>query len=87
MHHLLRECGGHCPLRLWTHVSMLHLWPQTQEDDQRVLPHLQEDNQRHHQDVQEHVGSRYETCRTIKLNSRLSKPLLRLLKTDTAQVK
>lgn len=56
MHHLLRERGGHSPLRLRTHVSLLHLWPQTQEDGQRMLPHLQKDNQRYHQDLPEHVG-------------------------------
>lgn len=27
VHHLLRERGGHSPLRLWTHVSLLHLRP------------------------------------------------------------
>lgn len=57
MLHLLRERRGHRPLRLWTHVSLLRMRPQTQEDGQRVLPHLQEDNQRYHQDLPELIGS------------------------------
>lgn len=65
MHHLLWECGGHSPLRLWTHVSLLHMWPQTQEDGQCVLPHLQEDNQRHHQDLPEHVGLCWTVCHVV----------------------
>lgn len=56
MHHLLRERGGHGPLRLRTHVFVLRMWPQTQENGQRLLPHLQEDNQRYHQDLPQHVG-------------------------------
>lgn len=40
--HLLREHRGHGHLRLWAHVLVLHLRPQTQEDVQRLLPHLQE---------------------------------------------
>lgn len=70
MHHLLRECGGHGPLRLWTHVSLLRLWPQTQEDGQCVLPHLQEDNQRYHQDLPEHVGLCWTVCHVVTFNSR-----------------
>lgn len=57
MHHLLWERRGHRPVRLWTYVSLLRMWPETQEDGQCVLPHLQEDNQRHHQDLPELVGS------------------------------
>lgn len=53
--HLLREHRGHGHLRLWTHVSVLHLWPQTQEDVQRLLSHLQKADQRHHQDLPQHV--------------------------------
>lgn len=63
VHHLLREHGGHGPLRLRTHVSLLHLRPQAQENGQRVLPHLQEDNQRHHKDLPEHVG--FVFCRCV----------------------
>lgn len=56
--HLLRELGGHGHLRLWTHVSVLHLRRQTQEDVQRLLSHLQKANQGHHQDLPEHVRER-----------------------------
>lgn len=53
--HLLRERGGHRHLRLWAHVSVLHLWPQTQENVQRLLSYLQKTDQRHYQDVPQHV--------------------------------
>lgn len=55
VHYLLRECGGHCAVRLRTHVLVLRLRPQAQEDGQRLLPHLQEDNQRHHQDLPQRI--------------------------------
>lgn len=57
VHHLLWERGGHGAVRLWSHVSLLRLWPQTEEDGQCQLPDLQEDNQRHYKDLPEHVGS------------------------------
>lgn len=53
--HLLREHGGHRHLRLRAHVSVLHLWPQTQENVQRLLSHLQKTDQRHYQDIPQHV--------------------------------
>ena len=53
--HLLRECGGHGHLRLRTHVSLLHLRPEAQEDVKRLLPHLPETDQGHHQDLPQHV--------------------------------
>lgn len=56
VHHLLWERRGHGPLRLRTHVSLLRLWPQTQEDGKRLLPHLQEDNQGHHKNLPKYVG-------------------------------
>lgn len=71
VHHLLRERCGHGPLLLWTHVSVLHLRPQAQENGQRVLPHLQEDNQRHHKDLPEHVGLVVDLVTRLQ---RLSKP-------------
>lgn len=55
MHYLLRERGGHGAVCLRTHVLVLRLRPQAQEDGQRLLPHLQEDNQRHHQDLPQHI--------------------------------
>lgn len=56
--HLLREHGGHGHLRLWTHVSVLHLRPQAQEDVQCLLSNLQAANQRHYQDLSEHIRER-----------------------------
>lgn len=56
--HLLRELGGHGHLRLRTHVSVLHLRHQAQEDVQRLLSNLQKANQRHHQDLPEHIRER-----------------------------
>lgn len=56
--HLLREHGGHGHLRLWTHVSVLHLRPQAQEDVQCLLSDLQAANQGHHQDLSEHIRER-----------------------------
>lgn len=56
--HLLRELGGHSHLRLRTHVSVLHLWHQAQEDVQRLLSNLQKANQRHNQDLPEHIRER-----------------------------
>lgn len=53
--YLLRECGGHRHLRLRAHVSVLRLWPQTQENVQRLLSYLQKTDQRHYQDVPQHV--------------------------------
>lgn len=53
--HLLREHGGHRHLCLRAHVSVLRLWPQTQENVQRLLPHLQKTDQRHYQDIPQHV--------------------------------
>lgn len=53
--HLLREHGGHRHLCLRAHVSLLHLWPQTQENVQRLLSHLQKTDQRHYQDIPQHV--------------------------------
>lgn len=58
MLHLLRKHGGHGHLRLWTHVSVLHLRPQAQEDVQRLLSHLQEADQGHHQDLPQHIKGR-----------------------------
>lgn len=52
---MLWEHGGHSNLRLWTHVSVLHLRPQTQEDVQRLLSHLQKADQRHYQDLPQHI--------------------------------
>ena len=58
VHHLLRERGGHGAVRLWPHVPLLRLRPQAEEDEQRMLSHLQARHQRHHQDLPEHVGGR-----------------------------
>lgn len=55
VHYLLRERGGHCAVRLRTHVLVLRLRPQAQENGQRLLPHLQEDNQGHHQDIPQRI--------------------------------
>lgn len=53
--HLLRELGGHGHLCLRTHVSVLYLWHQAEEDVQRLLSNLQKANQRHNQDLSEHI--------------------------------
>lgn len=55
MFYLLRELGGHGHLRLRTHVSVLYLWHQAEEDVQRLLSNLQKANQRHNQDLSEHI--------------------------------
>lgn len=67
--YLLREHGGHGHLRLRTHVSVLHLRPQTQEDVQRLLSHLQKADQRHYQDLPEHVRGRTASLTTAKSQS------------------
>lgn len=53
--HLLREHGGHGDLRLRTHVSLLHMRPEAEENVQRLLSHLQETDQGHHQDLPQHM--------------------------------
>lgn len=55
MHHLLREHGRHSHLLLWTHVSLLFVWAEAQEDGQRLLPYLQTGHQRYHQNIPQHL--------------------------------
>lgn len=55
MHHLLREHGRHGHLLLWTHVSLLFMWAEAQEDGQCLLPHLQTGHQRYHQNIPQHL--------------------------------
>lgn len=55
MYHLLWEHGRHSHLLLWTHVSLLFMWAEAQEDGQRLLSHLQTGHQRYHQDIPQHL--------------------------------
>lgn len=55
MHHLLWEYGRHSHLLLWTHVSLLFMWAEAQEDGQCLLPHLQTGHQRYHQNISQHL--------------------------------